>query len=162
MSASLIKREEEFIKIYEKYVDMVYRICFLYFKNKADTEDAVQNVFLKLFTLNPIFQDENHRKAWLIITSKNMCKNSVKHWWKSKVSFEEKEISAEDYKDETLDILLQLPKKYKTILYCYYYEGYSTNEIAFMLHMKEATVRSDLYRGRKYLHELLKGGENEE
>ena len=129
MSASLIKREEEFIKIYEKYVDMVYRICFLYFKNKADTEDAVQNVFLKLFTLNPIFQDENHRKAWLIITSKNMCKNSVKHWWKSKVSFE---------------------------------EGYSTNEIAFMLHMKEATVRSDLYRGRKYLHELLKGGENEE
>lgn len=162
MHASLVQREEEFIKIYQEYVDMVYRICFLYFKNRSDTEDAVQNVFLKLFTRDPIFKDENHRKAWLIVTASNMCKNSMKTWWKQKVSLEEFDIVSHEKKDETLETLLNLPKKYKTVLYCYYYEGYHTNEIANILHMNEATVRSYLHRGRNYLRELLEGEKNEE
>lgn len=163
MHASLIQREEEFITIYQKYVDMVYRICFLYFKNPSDTEDVVQNVFLKLFTSEPVFKDENHRKAWLIVTASNMCKNSIKNWWRQKVTIGEFDIAETNYekKDETLEILLSLPKKYKTVLYCYYYEGYQTNEIATILHMNEATVRSYLHRGRSYLRELLEGEKNE-
>lgn len=160
MQASLV--QEEFKKIYETYVDMVYRICFLYFKNKADTEDAVQTVFLKLLTKQPYFETKQHVKAWLIVTTSNTCKNHLKQWWKKKVSFEEFEISTVDHKDETLEVLLQIPEKYKIVLYCYYYEGYQTSEIATMLHMKEATVRSNLFRGRNYLRELLKGENNEE
>lgn len=162
MQASLVQKEEEFIKIYREYVDMVYRICFLYFKNKADTEDAVQNVFLKFMTKNPTFETEQKRKAWLIVTASNECKNHVKHWWQKKVAFEEFEVAVKDKKDETLETLLCLPNKYKTILYCYYYEGYKTGEIASMLQMNEATVRSNLLRGRNYLRELLEGEKDEE
>ena len=115
MHASLVQKEEEFIKIYQKYVDMVYRICFLYFKNHSDTEDIVQNVFLKLLIKEPVFKDENHRKAWLIVTASNMCKNSIKTWWKQKVTLEQFDIMSHEKKDETLEILLSLPKKYKTI-----------------------------------------------
>lgn len=97
MHASLIQREEEFITIYQKYVDMVYRICFLYFKNPSDTEDVVQNVFLKLFTSEPVFKDENHRKAWLIVTASNMCKNSIKNWWRQKVTIGEFDIAETNY-----------------------------------------------------------------
>lgn len=161
MHASLVQREEEFTFIYHKYVDMVYRICFLYFKNRSDTEDVVQNVFLKLLTNETVFQNENHRKAWLIVTASNMCKNSMKAWWKQKVTLKEIDVATNEQKDETLEILLNLPSKYKTVLYCYYYEGYQTNEIATILHMKEATVRSYLHRGRSYLRELLEGEKNE-
>ncbi len=162
MHASLVQREEEFMKTYHTYVDMVYRICFLYFKNHSDTEDIVQNVFLKLYTSNPLFKDESHKKAWLIVTASNMCKNGIKNWWKQNVMFKEFDVASHDTKDETLEALLNLPKKYKTVLYCYYYEGYHTNEIANMLHMNEATVRSYLHRGRSYLRELLEGEKNEE
>lgn len=162
MSTSLVQTEEEFIKTYEKYVNMVYRICFLYLKNESDTEDIVQNVFLKLFTLNQTFHSEQHLKAWLIVTASNACKNQLKHWWKRNVLFEEYDIACHEHQDETLEVLLSLPKKYKIVLYCYYYEGYHTNEIADMLHMNEATVRSHLSRGRNYLRQLLEGGNHEE
>lgn len=162
MSTSLVQTEKEFTQIYEQYVDMVYRICFLYFRNQTDTEDAVQNVFFKLLMSTSKFTDENHRKAWLIVTASNECKNHVKHWWKKKVLFRDFDVVSMQTKDETLEFLLSLPDKYKTVLYCYYYEGYHTNEIAHILHMKESTVRSYLHRGRNYLRELLEEGENEE
>ena len=91
-----------------------------------------------------------------------MCKNNVKQWWKQKVTVGEFDIATHEKRDETLETLLSLPKKYKTVLYCYYYEGYHTSEIANILHMKEATVRSYLHRGRSYLRELLEGEKYEE
>ncbi len=47
--------------------------------------------------------------------------------------------------------MMALPVKYKQVIYLYYYEGYSTSEIADMLHCSESTVRNQLLRGRKLL-----------
>ena len=43
-------------------------------------------------------------------------------------------------------------------IHLFYYEGYATAEIAAILGRREATVRSDLQRGREKLKELLKEG----
>ena len=56
---------------------------------------------------------------------------------------------------EILQAILSLPKKYRLILHLYYYEDYDTKEIAGLLHMNEATVRTRLARGRKILKEVL-------
>lgn len=161
MSTSLVRTEEEFCKIYQQYVDMVYRICFLYLKSKSETEDTVQNVFLKLFVSTKEFSSENHLKTWLIVTASNECKNNLKHWWRKNTSLDQIEFWKKETPDETLEQLLSLPKKYKIVLYCFYYEGYQTNEIARMLNMKEATVRSYLHRGRIYLRQMIEGVEDE-
>jgi len=47
------------------------------------------------------------------------------------------------------------PNEYKTIVYMYYYEGYSTPEIAKMLKRPDATVRTRLARARKLLKRSL-------
>ena len=47
--------------------------------------------------------------------------------------------------------LLLLPEKYKTVLYLYYFEGYSVKEISAMLGHKESTIQTQLSRGRKRL-----------
>ncbi|WP_416906608.1 RNA polymerase sigma factor [Paraclostridium sordellii] len=47
--------------------------------------------------------------------------------------------------------MLELPHKYKMSIYLFYYEGYSTEEIAQILDTKPSTVRSNLHRGRKLL-----------
>ena len=51
-----------------------------------------------------------------------------------------------------------LPARYRGVVHLYYYEGYSTVEIARLLGKKEATIRSLLTRARARLRELLKEG----
>ena len=57
--------------------------------------------------------------------------------------------------NSTFQLVMSLPEKYRTALYLFYYEGYSTAEIAKLLHILPATVRSRLDRGRKQLKQML-------
>ena len=47
--------------------------------------------------------------------------------------------------------ILDLPDKYKTVIYLYYYEGYKTHEIAEILHKPSSTIRNHLTEARRYL-----------
>ena len=55
-----------------------------------------------------------------------------------------------------------LPKKYRVVIHLFYYEDYSTAEIAKMLGMNESTVRTRLRRARLKLKEVLKDGWEDE
>ena len=69
-------------QIYEKNVDRIYKIGFIYFKgNKSNIEDAIQSIFLKVIEKNITFESLDHEKAWFIVATNNYCKNKVKHWW---------------------------------------------------------------------------------
>ena len=57
---------------------------------------------------------------------------------------------------------MNLPKKYRIIVHLFYYEDYSTREIADMLKLKEPTVRTRLLRARKLLKERLSDVSTEE
>lgn len=163
MTGSLLRTGEELSEIYYRHVNTVYRVCFLYMKNKHDTEDMVQQTFIRLMKDKTVFKNEEHEKAWLIRTAANLCKDHFKSWWSSRTVGLEKAayVAAEDPfdADETLERVLGLPAKYKTVIYMYYYEGYSTAEIANILGMKESTVRGNLRRGRQHLKMEI-GGED--
>jgi RNA polymerase sigma-70 factor (ECF subfamily) len=132
----------------------------MYMKNQADTEDMVQNTFLRLMRDKTIFQSEEHEKAWLIRTATNLCKDHFKHWWSKTVGIEHVADTAVDQKytiDSNLEKVLALPPKYKTPMYLYYYEGYSTVEIARILKRNKSTVRSWLHKGRNLLRMEMEG-----
>ena len=149
-----------FTQIYNRQVDTVYRICYSFMKNPADSEDMVQETFLKLLSLGKRFENERHEKAWLIVTASNLCKDSLKKWWRKNESIEDHFDTAAEQKqeDSVLEYILQLPVDYKDAVYMYYYEGYSTAEIASFLKCPEATVRSRLSRARKQLKSMIGGG----
>ena len=46
MSKSLLRTDKEIAEIYKRHSKTVYRVCFAYMKNPADTEDAVQDMFI--------------------------------------------------------------------------------------------------------------------
>ena len=130
-------------------------------KNKADAEDLVQETFLKLLSDGKVFENERHEKAWLIVTASNLCKDSLKKWWRRNENIED--IQTLGYEQSFADpaimkAILSLKADYKTAVYMFYYEGYTTAEIAGHLHCPEATVRSRLSRARAQLRTLL-GGE---
>ncbi|GGA04985.1 hypothetical protein GCM10008018_58650 [Paenibacillus marchantiophytorum] len=72
---SLLRTDKELAELYQRHVDQVYRLCYIYLKNPVDAEDAVQSVFLKLIKSRMVFNDHEHEKAWLIVTTRNYCKD---------------------------------------------------------------------------------------
>jgi len=136
----------------------------MYMKNHPDTEDMVQNTFLRLMRDKTVFENEEHEKAWLIRTAVNLCKDYFKNWWSKTVGIDQIAGSAAEQQfnpEHNLDLILSLPSKYKIPIYLYYYEGYSTAEIARILKKNHSTVRSWLHKGRKLLKMEMEGGEKE-
>ena len=158
MSKSLLRTDKEIAEIYASHSRTVYRVCFAFMKNPADTEDAVQDTFVQLIRKGPAFESEEHEKAWLIRTASNICKNVLRHWWRKRESLE-------DFRDlpgtertggnDVMSAVMQLPEKLKTVVYLYYYEGYNSVEIARMLKQPQSTVRTHLRRARAILKERL-------
>jgi RNA polymerase sigma-70 factor (ECF subfamily) len=131
-------------------------------KNTADTEDATSDVFVKLMRKGAIFQNAEHEKAWLIRTAINTCKDHLGHWWRRRADIDDYEdLQADDpfHIDETLKAVMELPVRYKDVVYLYYYEGYTSEEIAGILKKPQSTVRGHLREARNLLKGVL---ENEE
>lgn len=151
--------KSEFVEVYYRHVDTVYRVCYSFMKNRADTEDMVQETFLRLLSAKKTFENERHEKAWLIVTASNVCKDTLKKWWRKNENIEDFLDIAEEPKqeDDVLEVILQLPQDFKEAVYMYYYEGYTTVEIAEFLRCPESTVRSRLMRAKKKLQILLGG-----
>lgn len=142
-------------QIYHRQVDSVYRVAMLYLKNPQDAEDATQTAFMKLMNKPVEFESEAHEKAWLIVTVSNVCKNQLSNWFKKKrTDFDAVAPLLQVENRETSDIMeqvLRLPDDLKTIIYMYYFEGYSVKEISHYLKLNESTLRSRMQKARELL-----------
>lgn len=152
---------EVFMELYEEYVDMIYRISLIFLKDIPDTEDAVQDIFIKLLKNKKSFHSKEHEKAWIIVVTQNHCKNLLLSPWRLKRNILDKVKEASHIEDSTeRDFIWQeisnLPNKYKIVIYLYYYEGYDTNEIAKILSINSSTIRSRLSKARELLKPKLK------
>jgi len=151
-------QSEIYEDIYERRVSMLYRVCLSYVKNPSDAEDIVADVFVKLLKRGLEFKNSEHEKAWLLRTAINLCKDHLKHWWRGRESIDDHtELESEDqlYDDETLRVIMELPERYKAVIYLYYYEGYSSLEIAEILKKPRSTVLNHLHEARKLMKEVL-------
>lgn len=153
---------QELADLYHRHVDTVWRVCYSFMKNRVDTEDMVQEAFLRAYYVDKPFQSKEHEKAWLIVTASNLCKDALKRAWRRDEPLEDHlELAAPGRDAQVLEAVLALPERYKTAVYLYYYEGYSLKEIASMLGCPQATVRTRLARARRQLKQML-GGELDE
>ncbi len=165
MSDSLLRTDKEIAEMYVRHGRTVYRVCYAFMKNPADTEDAVQDTFFQLIKNSPAFESEEHEKAWLIRTASNICKNALRHWWRRRENIEDfHDLPGSEgiETDEVLQTVMDLPDKYKAVVYLYYYEGYSSVEIAEILKKPQSTVRNYLHDARAILRERLGDEYNEE
>lgn len=151
---------KEYEQLVKEYIDTIYRIAISYTKTPADADDVVQQTFLKLLTKCPKFKDKEHEKRWLIRVCINECNSLFSSFWRKNVgSIDETVLEPEFTMEEHSDLyyaIKELPAKCRIVIYLFYYEDYSSKEIAKILHINEATVRTRLTRGRKLLGTLLK------
>lgn len=149
--------ENEQLTFYiRKYGDTVYRVAYNFVKAHADSEDIVQETFLKLYRSDKNFDSEEHIKAWLIRVASNIAKNHVKCPANSRRTELDESLPAPETEDRELHAALRgLPDKYGIVIYLHYFEGYGTREIASMLKLTESNVKARLKRGREKLKAFL-------
>ena len=143
--------------LYREYMPSVYRMAFSYLKNHPDSEDVTQETFLRLAQSGKRFSDKRQVLAWLIVTAANLSKDLLRRSHRKDLPLEQaaNRPAAPAEKSGIQAAVLALPEKYKTVIYLHYYEGYSVQELAKLLHRPESTVKTWLRRGRECLRESL-------
>ena len=165
------RREEEFLKFYNKYIQLSYNIAFKYLKNdiaaKTVLQDAFYNIAQKFSTV--IGLDEAKQEVYIYITVKNKCIDILRQDSRSDIpigdmsdleseapSIEERLIVKEEER-LLLNCLKKLPIALRTALsYRYLYEM-SISSISVLTDTPIATVKSNLQRGKKLLKKAMKG-----
>ena len=153
--ADINRRAEE---ILDTYGNSILRYAYSYLHNMSDAEEVLQDTLVQFLKTAPVFETQQHEKAWLLRVAGNLSKNRLDY---NKVRMTDElndELVAENREDLSFvwDAVKALPENYREVIHLFYYEGYSTKQIAKLLGKKEATVRSDLRRGREKLKAVLK------
>ncbi|WP_270295035.1 RNA polymerase sigma factor [Eggerthella sinensis] len=151
----------------ERHGDAVWRVCVLYFCSHVDAQDAFQDAFLKYALADQQeFNGDEHRKAWLIRVTTNICKDMLKAAGRRVIPLEaascaECAVSVDpatqpaSFASEVVDAMRSLDDPPRTPLYLALYEGYTAPEIAQMVEAPVNTVYSWIARGKKQLQEVL-------
>jgi RNA polymerase sigma-70 factor (ECF subfamily) len=154
---------------YGMFYKTVYNTCYRILSNAMDAEDCMQEVFLKAFNKIHLIGDAPP-EAWLrrIAINASLDTLKMKHPNCSEIE-ETTHITNEpppddeetNWKVEQIKTAMKkLPEKYRIVLSLYLMEGYDHEEIAEILQMNEATVRSQYSRAKQKLIEIIKSEES--
>ena len=142
-----------------RYQNMVYRTALHTLGNPQDADDAVQEVFLRLFRHRGAFESGEHLRRWLLRVTVNYSRDVLKSpWRKRRASWEEvPEVPVLDRPEQAALYreVMALPEKYRTVLNLFYYEELSVREIGELLEVGDSTVTTRLARARRRLKERL-------
>ena len=164
-----LRARDDFEQVLELYNKMVYRLAYARTGNVQDAEDVMQEVFLRYIRADKTYNDEEHRKAWLLRVTVNCSKTLVTSAWNRRRSDGEtddnffvtndKQFERYDTGSAVLEAVKSLPEKYRVVVHLFYYEELSVEEIGRITGSGLSAVKTRLHRARNMLKEIL--GEEE-
>lgn len=159
-------RDQAFVELVEQHQTALLRTCFLYLRDKALAEDAVQETFLKAYRSMGSFRSESSQRTWLMRIAMNTCRDLSRSGWfrfmdrrytpdmlpEASTPFDQEE-------EDLVSSVMQLPRKHREVILLHYYQGMSTIEIADSLGIAQSSVSGRLKRAREKLRVILEGRE---
>jgi len=134
---------------------MLWRIALSLSGCVADAEDAIQETLLTYCTKRPRFENVEHEKAWLIRVLTNKCRDTLRKRGRS-VPAVLADNQGTNGETGILEALAAVPEKYRIVLALHYVEGYTTPEIAAIIHRTPSAVKMRLRKGRSILEEIYR------
>ena len=149
-------------ELYKNYSKLVYGVIYSILKNTDETEDVLQNVFVKIFKLDNEKLPTKSHLSWLYSVAKNETINYIKKYSKEKKFENLYEISDNDTEIEKVldkeyfnNLIKNLPQKQQEILSLKIVSNLSFKEIANILNMKIPTVQWHYYKSLNTIKLLL-------
>ena len=144
------------------------RFAFQFLKDKDETEDVVQQLFVKVWEGRNSLKISTSWKAYLYASVKNLCFNKIKHkqvvdeyeshikYTESYETVSEDEIEASEMQQKISEVIDQMPEQRKKVFTLSRFEGYKYREIAEELNISVKTVENHMGSAMKYLRKELK------
>ena len=140
-----------FAEIYRRYAPGMRRFVAGLVKDRAKAEDIVQNIFMRLMTTRPVFDNAAAFKNWLFVCARNEVVSTLRSKWESKVEKVEvfpERVSEGIQPEATLSlldsILAKMPPKRSEVFRMSKLEGLSVEEIAARMGISVRTVQKHL------------------
>jgi len=165
MEETTIHSSAEIDAILEKYKMLVYRLAYIKTGNRFDADDIFQEVFIRYIRSTPVFQSEEHAKAWFLKVTGNCTKKIFMSSWKKKVvlmddmnDMSKPESFEMEMDSDIYDAVLKLPPKFRAVIHLFYYEELSIEQMSAVLGARPSTVRTWLTRARQQLKKTVQKG----
>lgn len=153
------------VALYRRYAKWLYNICLRIVGNPADAEEAMQDAFLKAFASMARYEGgvfEGWLKQIAIHVAIDALRRKKEEWEELPDNYplldDDEEADEEDIHLQVETVrkaLAELAAGYRVVLSLYLFEGYDMEEIASILHLKPASVRSQYLRGKQKLLNIL-------
>ncbi|MBG0858492.1 MAG: sigma-70 family RNA polymerase sigma factor [Bacteroidales bacterium] len=158
------RRDQELL--YRRHAAKLYAVCLQYSGNDEEARDILQDGFIKIFENLVHYRDEGSFEGWIrrIVVNTALEKYRNKHNLYRVDDIDQiPELDAqpdnEDYAGleaiDLLDIIRELPPKYRLVFNLFAIEGYSHKEISKMMNISEGTSKSNLSRARVILQKRV-------
>lgn len=189
--AQLVKRvlkgdQQAFARLLERYKDAIYNLCYRMLGSPQEAEDASQETFLRLYASLGNYDSKRKFSTWALRIATNYCIDRLRRRHQGSVSLDtmpqdqeensepliatlvsgellpEEQLLRGEQSDEIERALQKLSPLYRTVLVLRYVEELSLDEIAEVLDIPVATVKTRLHRGREALRKALQQVEQSE
>lgn len=163
VQACLEGRREAQKALYERFAPRMLGLCVRYVGNRADAEEVMQEGFISVFLHLHQFRFAGPLESWIRKIMVRVAVNYIRRrrW----ISLEDRKEESEGMsiytaqsageERELIQLILQMPKGYRTIFNLHVVEGYAHREIAALLGIDEGTSRSQFARARAWLQARL-------
>ena len=158
--------------LYKEYYKALYRYIYMMTLNSFDTEDILQNVFIKAMKGLRGFRGDSSIKTWLFTIARNEC---LDHLSKNRKEIQTDHIdilASSNYleekavmKEAVLNIIMYIKSReepVKSLLFLRLVEEKSFVEIGKIIGKSDVWCRINFFRAKKVLVELLEDSENAE
>ncbi|WP_317131295.1 RNA polymerase sigma factor [Polaribacter sp. IC073] len=151
-------------KVYQLYVDKLFVVCLKYSKNYQDAEDTLQDSFIVIFDKIKQYKNKGSFEGWLKRITINTALQKYRTTTRLEIVEEvldQDSIDEVDFDNENLEVhfllqlIQQLPDRYRLVFNLYVLDNYAHKEIASLLKISEGTSKSNLSRARKILKNQL-------
>ncbi len=166
-------KEEIMEQIMIDYGRDILKLSYSYVRNRTIAEDLTQEVFLKCYEKIDTYHGDSKLKTWLYSIATNHCSDYLRsaHYrysiltdkiakiTKGKNLSPEESMLIKDEQNHLANLVFHLPLKYREVIFLFYFEDLSINEISNLIGLNPNTVKSRLSRAKALLKIRLERGD---
>ncbi|WAA12882.1 RNA polymerase sigma factor [Fervidibacillus halotolerans] len=152
-----------FRMLVEMYRDDVYRIVYGILRNQKDAEDAAQEVFIKIYKSLPNYKNQGF-KTWISRIAVNHCIDMKRKAYRKREEITdaipekmsnqnptERRVIERELREQIYEKINKLPGNYRDVVYGYYIQGKTFEQLAEEQNVKKKTIEVRLYRARVWM-----------
>lgn len=165
------ENKEALEMLYDRYEKLLFSFSYKMLKQKELAEEAVQDVFMKLWRKNGIYsEDKGKFSSWILTVTRNACIDLIRKQQKNEVEILEKDLDYERTEsieetvtwNEEREVLKQavstLTEEQQDIVDMFYFKGYSQSDIAERKNLPLGTVKGRIRLALKHLKRFMQRG----